>query len=427
MKSFLRDLGTPGHISESVGLCYTVMHFWKFIYSVALEAKGPRYLATFSFLIKAGTFQCLMRLLERSLDPAFRLKDYNRLIAYRILELVCATTQIDYHVKDKIITIILEDSEKAFDTIYRMVCGEISACEQVMACQMVGTFSWYPKGIHWLLRHPRLVGKVGWHLWGTFDLLYRSVSQYEELQVPYMKHQISPFNPLVKSDSDMSDMVPRDLADLTTFVVLCCLCNLCAACHDNNSLAYIKPCIVAVLEEGLFRHVGRLAFCFIQSKQSNRVEKFFRLLSWCCSDNDYQRIVMKDFHSLPMHRSDSPLFYVNGSYSKSRSVVALVMTHAIHLDVAKSYHFASLAVIYLLKGEESVVMDMLRWSGDMLFDLAHITDNFPMPMLGSKPVSMKRVVMEAMLKFGASSFVNEQLCVERPSSEMRCTLECCVC
>ena len=77
LKDFFLVLGQPGDPSESVGLMYTVMHLWKFFYGTAMVTPTPRMVATAAFFLRAGIFQCGVRILERCSDktvPAHRLQ-----------------------------------------------------------------------------------------------------------------------------------------------------------------------------------------------------------------------------------------------------------------------------------------------------------------------------------------------------------------
>ncbi len=92
LREFFLVLGSPGHISESVGLMYTIKHLWAFLYSVALVPPLPRVVRTVSFLMKAGIFQCMMRILERCSHRKFLLMDYNRLVPYPLMESIFMAT-----------------------------------------------------------------------------------------------------------------------------------------------------------------------------------------------------------------------------------------------------------------------------------------------------------------------------------------------
>ena len=412
-------LGTPGHISESVGLAYTIMHFWRFVYFMALVTPTPETLATFAFIMNAGLFHSMMRILGRCVDRVFLLKGYNRLIPYRILELIFAATQADCDANNDVVEMVLVEPDKAFDTFYPLICGEISAVEQLMACHVTANLSCYDNGVLWLMNYPKIVGRIGWHLWGSYHLLYRNLFQYEELQVPYMKHLI--YSPLeVLKGKQSYEPKPLYVADLNTFIVLCCLCNVCATHLEGGPMDIVETSLFAVVKEGLFDHMGMVSYAIILNDNSYPalcMEKFLSFFSWSCFPVASQRIIFEQFHSLPTHRNDSVFFFDKDSFSKSRSVLALLITHANHLDYENGSHFVTLAIIYLLRGDEDGAMDLLRCSGDLLFDLSHSICHAQMPSKKEKAVSLKRVVLEAMLKFGGSSFINEKGIVVKPSGK----------
>lgn len=419
LKELFEVLGSPGDISESVGLGYTVMHFWRFVYYLAMVTPTPESLTTFKFLMNAGLIHCMMRLLDRSLDRHFLLKDYNRLVPYRALELMFAATQASREINDAVVEIVVADSKKAFNIFYPLVCGEISGLEQILACQLTANLSCFDCGVEWLLQYPQIVGKIGWHMWGSYELLYRTVRQYDELQVAYMKHLV--YSPMeVISGQHSYKPLPLTIADLNTFLVLCCVCNVCASYPQDQPMERVAPCLLAVVKEGLYRNMGTVAYGVILNVNKDQdmcVDKFLSFFSWSCFQIESQRIIVDQMNSLPTHRNDFPLCFEKDSYSKSRSVMALLLTHANHLDYEKGSHFVTLAIVYLLKEDEDVAMEFVRWTGDILFDLAHSIFHAQMPNSKDKPISLKRIVLETMLKFGGSSYFDEIGNVVKPSGE----------
>lgn len=418
-------LGQPGDISESVGLMYTVKHFWKFFYSAAMVRPTPEVTATAAFLMKAGIFQWIVRLLGRCSDKEFLLADYNRYVPYRVLELIFAATQAPYNLNDQVVCTVLEDPEKAFNAFYPLVCGQLSCMEEILACQLTANFSCYPTGVTWLLDHPEMVGKIGIHMWSTYDLLYKCVNQYMELQVPCIKHLVFTEIEVVK-DANMYKPLPISVADLNTFVVLCCLCNVCAAHPEDEPMERVEPCLLAVVNEGLFNHMGTVIYGIILNDnkyhEDLNVEKFLSFLSWSCFQIKTQKLAVEQLHSLPTSRDDFPLYYAKDSYSKSRSVIACLVTHACHLDFEKGSHFATLALVYLLKEDDDVALELLKVAGDTLFDLAHSIYHAQMPSPEQKPISLKRIVMETILRFGGSSYFNEMGAFVKASSKC-CAIE----
>ena len=420
LKDFFLVLGQPGDPSESVGLMYTVMHLWKFFYGTAMVTPTPRMVATAAFFLRAGIFQCGVRILERCSDKQFLLTDFNRLVPYRYLELIFAATQAPYDLNDDIVNTVLAEPERAYEIFYSLICGELSCLEQVLACQLASNFSCYPKGVVWLLDHPKLVGKIGMHMWATYDIFYRCLTQYQELQVPYVKHLIFTDIEVIK-DLSAYKPLPLSVADLCIFVILCCLCNVCAAHPEDEPMWRVEPCLLAVVREGLFTHMGTVIYGVILNDnryyEDLNVEKFISFLSWSCFQPTTQRLAIEQLNSLPTHRNDFPLFYEKDSYSKSRSVIACLLTHACHFDYEKGSHFATLAIIYLLKECEDVAMELVQVAGDTLFDMSHSIYHAQMPSPMDKPVSLKRIVLETILKFSGSSFFSETGEFTQASSE----------
>ena len=413
-------LGEPGDPSEKVGLMYTVMHFWKYVYGAAMVRPTPRMEKTVLFFLKAGMFQCLLRLAGRATDKKFLLYDYNRLVPYRSLELIFAATQAAYTINEMVVNSVLEDPEKTYEIFYYLICENMTCLEEIIACQLASNFSCYPKGVTWLLNHPDLVGKVGAHMWRTYEAVYKSVNHYRELVVPYVQHLIYSSVDIVPGSNGYKP-TPLSLADLNVFVVLCCICNVCAAHPEDEPMERVEPSLLACVKEGLFTNMGTVIYGIILNDNKYHdellVEKFLSFLSWSCFQKETQRLAIEQLNSLPTHRNDIPLYFDKNSFSKSRSVIACLVTHASHLDYEKGSHFATLALIYLLKEDEDVAMELVRYAGDTLVDMAHSIYHAQMPDPLQKPISLKRIVIETMLKFGGSSYFDENGSIVKPSSE----------
>ncbi len=397
---------------------FTIMHFWKFIYGAAMARPTPRVEQTIIFFMKAGIFQNLLRIVGRSGDRTFLLNDYNRFVPYRALELIFAATQAAYTINSEVVNSVLEDPEKAYSVFYPLICGRLSCVEEIIACQLAANFSCYPNGVTWLLDHPQLVGRIGPHMWKTYELVYNEVNQYPEFLPHHVKHLV--YSPITVG-VNVYEPGPMLLADLNVFVVLCCLCNVCAAHPEDQPMKRVEPCLLAIVRQGLFNNMGTVIYGILLNDNRYHdellVEKFISFLSWSCFQKETQRLAIEQLHSLPTHRRDFPLFFNKNSYSKSRSVIACLVTHACHLDFDKGSHFATLAVVYLLKENEDIAMEMVRWVGDTLFDMAHSIYHAMMPNPEHKPISLKRIVLQTILKFGGSSFFDEDGSVIKPSSE----------
>lgn len=418
LKEFFLVLGEPGDPSESVGLMYTVMHLWKFLYSVAMMKPTPRHIETVAYYIRAGIFQCMMRILARCTDQKFLLMDYNRHIPYRILEGIFAATQAAYTLNDDVVNAVLEDQEKAYDIFYPLVCGQISIMEEVLATQLTANFSCYPNGVVWLLDHPKLVGKIGRHVWSLYEQFFTEVSQKQEVQIPYIKHLAFTKIEIVKNLSNYKPL-PIPIADLCTFIVLCCMCNVCAAHPEDEPMERVEPSLLAVVKEGLFNNMGSVSYGIILNDNRYHdeltLEKFLSFLSWSCFQIETQKLAIEQLHSLPTSRHDFPLFFAKDSYSKSRSVIACLVTHSCRMDFEKGSHFTTLALVYLLKESDDIAMELVRWAGDTLFDMAHSIYHAQMPSPEQKPISFKRMVLETILRFGGSSYFSESGTVIKPS------------
>jgi hypothetical protein len=417
LKEFFLVLGAPGDPSDSFGLLYTILHLWKFLYAVAMIKPTPRMTETVTYYMKAGMFQCFMRILERHSDRKFLLTDYNRYVPYRVLETIFAAMQASYTLNDEIANTVLEDPEKAFDIFYSLVGGELTLLEEVLATQVTANLSCFPNGVTWLLNHPLLVGKIGIHVWSLYEQFFKSMSQYQEVHIPYIRHLA--YTKMKVAPSQCYEPMPMVIADLCTFVVLCCMCNVCAAHPDEEPMERVEPSLLAVVKEGLFDHMGSASYAIILNDNKYHeeltLEKFLSFLSWSCFQIETQKLAIEQLNSLPTSRHDSPLFYAKDSYSKSRSVIACLVTHSCRMDFEKGSHFTTLGLIYLLKEDDDVAMELIRIAGDTLFDMAHSIYHAQMPSPEQKPVSFKRMVLETILRFGGSSYFNESGVVVKPS------------
>ena len=101
--------------------------------------------------------------------------------------------------------------------------------------------------------------------------------------------------------------------------------------------------------------------------------------------------------------------------SRSRTVVAFLITHALWLDYDRGSHYSILGLISLLSENVEYAMEVVEMIGDMLFDLAHSFHHVRMPMDNS-PLSVKRFIFETLLKLSGHTYFDEK---GRPSSVFR--------
>ena len=418
LKEYFEVLATPGHVSESVGLFYTILHLWKLFYFYALTEERPEAMATANYFIKAGVLQSMMRVIARCFDRTFFMKEYNRLVPYRALEVVFAATQSTNQEHDWYVDIILDESCNTYDTLRRMITGEITSVEQIMACQVVGNISYTYNGTRWLIEHPVMMGKLAYFLWGMYDLTYTSYTQYEERRIFYMTQQCFTKIRFIDPD-DAYDVYPLTTWDIHMFHVICSLCNVCAAHPDDEPMERIEPALLCCVKEGLFDHAGTILCGTILNDTDYRdqtLEKFLSFFSWSTFQIEAQHMLIEQLRSRPTHRCDKPLLFDRDRDSKSNSVLAILNTHTIHMDYEKGSNFVTLAMVFLLR-DDDIAMEVIRWIGDTLFDLAHSTFHAPMPDIKDKPSSVKRVVFETMLRFGGISFFNEDGNIVKPSGK----------
>ncbi len=419
LKEYFTVLGTPGHASESSGLFYTIMHIWRLFYLFSLAEDAPQALATAEFYVKAGVLQAMMRIAGRAFDHDFFMTEYNRMVPYRALEVLFAATQSTNRDNELYVDLMLEDSLNPFETLNRMASGELTSVEQIMAIQLAGNFTYTDNGTKWVIDHPEMMGKMAYFLWLIYDVVYTTYMQFEDIRVPYMT-QLA-FTKIQFIDPDEAyEAYQFTTNDIHMYHILCSLCNVCAAHPDDEPMERLEPALLSCVTHGIFDHAGLVLYgCVINdlNSQDQMMEKFLSFFSWSVFQIESQRVLMEQLKSRPFHRGDRPLFYDRDKDSKCNSVLAILNTHMTHMDYEKGSNFVTLAMVFLLKEDEDFAMEVIRWIGDSLIDLSHSTFHAPMPDIRDKPTSVKRMVLENMLRFGGSSFYDESGAVVKPSGE----------
>ena len=374
---------------------------------------------TFDYLLEVGMVDALMRILHYGLDETFRVIEYNRYIPYRITELFFAATQGDLVRNNVFIEKMLEDERRALNTFFPILKGAITWAEQLSCCQAMGNLSCYPRGVTWLLDNPHLGGVMSRFLWCSYDLMYTHFKQYEDRKLNYHKFLIQT-DIAFSGEQQVYQPNPLRIADLTTFVTLCAVCNLCAA-HPEEPMEKIEPSLIAISKEGMFWHLDTICTGILlnESKYTDlTMEKFLSLLSWCCFNKESQQIVVKQLKSLPYSRQDNPFCFIKPTFTKSRSVVACLVTHAMWLDYEKGCHYSVLGLVSLLSENDEVAMEIVKVAGSQLFDLAHSFHHVQMPG-DCDPTSIKRAIFEAFIRLSGSIYFTEKGEKSRPASKPR--------
>lgn len=420
---FFTELATEGHPSRTCGLMYTIMHIWRSIYRLAMNIPShPEDRATYQYFVRAGMYRSLVRILGYCLDKKFISIEYNRYVAYRILELFSATYQSELEVYSLTVEKLIEETDSIVPTFTAIATGGISCVEQLACCQVIGNMACFTPGCLWLIEHPKLVGIVGKHLWCSYDVMYLKFRQCEDRRIDYHKHlsytNIS-MGPNLEDGSDYKPS-PIRLADLTTFVSLCCLVNVCAAHPDDTTMDKIEPSLLEVVKAGLYWNMGDVVYGIHlnDSKYTTdlTIDKFLSFLSWSCFQKETQKILMDQIKSLPFCQQDEPLLYFSRTaMSRSRTVVAFLITHALWLDFDRGSHYSILGLISLLSENVEYAMEVVDMVGDMLFDLAHSFYHVQMPC-NSSPLSVKRFIFETLLKLSGHTYFDEK---GKPSSVFR--------
>ena len=364
----------------------------------------------------------LLRILGYCLDKEFIALEYNRYVAYRIFELFFAASQSELEGHSLMVEKLIDESDRTLSTFTAIAEGGITCVEELVCCQVIGNFSCFTPGCLWLIDHPKLVGIVGKHLWCSYDTMYLKFRQCEDRRIDYHKHLSYTQIKVGLPHEEGSEYKPSPIRipDLTTCVALCCLVNVCAAHPGDTTMDKIEPSLLEVVKEGLYWNMGDISYGILlnDSKYTTdlTIDKFLSFLSWSCFQKESQRILMEQIKSLPFGQQDGPLLYFSRtSMSRSRTVVAFLITHALWLDYDRGSHYSILGLVSLLSENVEYAMEVIEMVGDMLFDLAHSFHHVRMPGDGG-PVSVKRFIFETFLKFGGYTYFDEK---GRPSNVFR--------
>ena len=378
------------------------------MYTMAMyEMPRENVVATFRFIMdQAEFYQALMALLERCLDKQFLSLEYNRYVPYRILEMFFASTQANLFFNELIVARIIKDRPRAIRVFSAYIDGGVSCAEQLQCAQVTGNLSCYENGLEFLLENPKMVGKIGRHLWASYDILYVNFRQFEDRKVLYHKH-------LMYSEVEVVEGVhtykpePVQVADLTTFITICCLCNLCAA-HVNHPKEKVINAITPIVREGFYWNLNTVASGIILNNSKYldlTTEKLVNFVSWTLFGREGQDLMMEQVHQLPEGRR-SVFAYDPDSYTRCKSALAFIVTHAQWMDFDRGTYFAILALVSILQDfSDDHAMELIEIAGDCLFDMAHTFHMVKIPTRDVR-VTIKKAFMESMLKYGGYQYVH---------------------
>lgn len=391
---------------------FTVMQCWRTIYKLMMSVPSePADQATYHYFVRAGMYESFIRILGYCLDKKFLAIEYNRYVPYRILELFFFASQLEQEEHSYMVEKLIKESDSVLSTFTAIATGRITCVEQLACCQVLGNMACFTPGVLWLIEHPKVVGIIGKQLWSSYDVMYLKFRQCEDRRIDYHKHLCYTEVKLGKREDNTESKytpTPIRIADLTTFVSLCCLVNICAAVPGDTTMEKIEPCLVEVVKHGLYWYIGDVAYGIIlndsQYTTDLTIDRFLSFISWSCFQKESQDILMDMIKSLPCGQQDEPLLYFSRtSMTRSRTVVAFLITHALWLDYDKGSHYSMLGLISLLQENTEYAMEVIEMIGDLLFDLGHSIHHVLMPN-NSNPLSVKRAIFEPFLKFGGYTY-----------------------
>ena len=432
MVRFFANLCNEACPTRQYGLLYTVMHCWKATFAVSMNHPPQRnILRTFEWLIEVGMFQSLMRILNLCLNQEFRAVEYNRYVPYRILETIFGAMQAEMVNGDDLIKHIIEDLDLSVKTFSAILEGKLTFAEQLMAQQVIGNFSCYPRGMILLVDAPRLAGLTGKLLWTSYDVCWINYIQYDERKLAIHRHILN--TDILLTTGKLYMPGPKRSPDLCAYSALCCMCNICAGFPDECGMDKVDDCLIALVKEGYYWHLGSVANGILLSKPKYSeltIDKFLSLTSWSGFNHVNQKIILDQLNSLPAIRKEDPLMFFPTSKCRGRSVVAFLITHALWLDFDRGTHFSILGLMYLLKEIPEVGKAVVDAVGPQLVDLAHSIHHVKLPGDGD-PMAVKRGIFEPMLKLTGMSYYSEQgEYIPCPQCECECVCVCvcmCVC
>jgi len=142
----------------------------------------------------------------------------------------------------------------------------------------------------------------------------------------------------------------------------------------------IQRCMLAIVKEGFYWNLSTVCFGILlnNSKYTEMtIEKFLSFTAWTCFNKESQKIALAQLLSLPSSRLEDLLAFSRHSFTKSCSVVACLLTHALWLDYDKGSHFAVLGLVSLLTEDDETAMEVVKVAGSQLYDLAHSFHHVP--------------------------------------------------
>ena len=310
---------------------------------------------------------------------------------------------------DEIIKYILEDLDLAVRTFVAILEGKVTFVEQLMMQQVIGNFSCYPQGMILLVDAPHLAGVTGKYLWISHDISWINYSQYDERKLTFNRHLLN-----TDIELDPSPKVylpgPNRSSDLCAYSALCCMCNICAGYPEECSMDKVDACLVALVKEGFYWHLGTVAtgIHLCRPKYTEfTIDKLLSLTSWSGFNHTNQRIILEQLQSLSAIRTEDPLMFFPRSKCRGRSVVAFLITHALWLDFDRGTHFSILGLMYLLKEIPEVGKAVVDAIGPQLVDLSHSIHHVKLPRDGD-PMAIKRGLLEPILSLAGMPYYSEQ-------------------
>ncbi len=408
--SFFRTLGSRGDKGRECGLTYTIMHLWPMIYAhqrYSIQTKMPYTAALFEYFVDAGMIEFFFRILSYGLERKFLHIEFNRYAPYRILECLVCCTHVDQPHCHAVVHRILANEQISVDIFLSYLNGKVSSLEAMVATQVIGNLSNYVPSMTWLLHHPSMCAAAAKFLWTAYTDQYSAFRQHQDLQSVYQRTLHSNFQ--VNSDEGvvMSDVTR--LPQMTHHLGLQLMVNICAAYPEDNTLSQVEPSILAVVEEGLHDHVGDVMCGILLNYDVNphvSPEKFTSVVSWSVFQSKSQKLAIEQLRRLPYTRRDKPPFFSRQSYAKSRSVIAFLITHSLWFDDNNAANYATLGVISLLRQSDEIAMEIIRFAGDLLYDLAHSIHIVKLPD-DKNPSTVKSAILEVFLKLGGFSYYTQ--------------------
>ncbi len=277
----------------------------------------------------------------------------------------------------------------------------------MVATSLLANMSSEVSVISWLLDHPDICAAVSRFIWDSHTDQYSSFRQHLDLQSVHQRALYARF--VTNVDHTVVNSNITQLPRRTIRYALILLDNLCSHCAKTSTTEAIEPVLMAVVDKGLFDYIGDVTRGILldYDDPTRRVppDKLMLLISWSVFHLSGQERAMEHLQRLPYTRRDQPPYFSPWSFAKSRSLVSFLITHSLWFDDLGASSNATQGVVSLLRRSDKIAVEIIKFAGDLLFDLGHSIHHVTMPDDDGKTLPIKRAIFDVFLKLGGYSYL----------------------